>query len=398
MSLGFKRAGWDVLGVERDGDAWHTHVNEVGPCRLADITEFRPAQDYDAVVGGVPCQGFSMAGLRKGSSLFRELIRIGVEANARALMLENVEGMTSWRDKIPTSPTFGQTMPEIIEWEMACAGYVSQWRVINCADYGTPQARRRIIFVAFADTSDWYHWEWPTESHGENRKRPWVTVRDALGLTGEWRKGLKDGASPASPQGMRYLDVDKPATTVAHVGELLSPLDLPSPCITATEHKSAKNFGARGGKTKPRHALERLQVALDRPAPVISATGHDTARDKNRPSRRPIAELRAALLDAPSPTVKANSGHEGTSERATQRPSGEIAAALSDHAMRLGPAELAKLQGFPPGFRFHGPKTAQYRQIGNAFPPQPAEALARALADALDANRAPCLPGSEPQK
>ncbi len=52
LSLGFKRAGWDVLGVERDGDAWHSHCNNVGPCRLADIREFKPAQRFDAVVGG----------------------------------------------------------------------------------------------------------------------------------------------------------------------------------------------------------------------------------------------------------------------------------------------------------------------------------------------------------
>lgn len=46
----------------------------------------------------------------------------------------------------------------------------------------------------------------------------------------------------------------------------------------------------------------------------------------------------------------------------------------------LGPEDLAAPQGFPVGFRFHGNRTSQYRQIGNAFPPHAAEAIGRALA------------------
>ncbi len=351
LSLGFQRAGWDVLGVERDGDAWHTHRENVGPCRLADITEFRPAQQFDAVIGGPPCTGFSMAGLRKGSDLFRHLIRIGVEAGARALLLENVEGMVSWRDKRDGSPTFGVTMPTIIEDAMLEAGFCPEWRVINCADFGTPQIRKRIIFAAFAEIECAARWTWPDHSHGDRGGRPWVSVREALGLSGAFAHGRREGARGF--QGERMLDVDMPGVTVGTKGnaEWLSPLDSPSPCVTATEGRSAKNFGSRGGKTKPRHAIERIQVAMDR-------------------------------LDQPAPAIKVNSSHEGTSERASQRPMGELAIALHT-THRLGPDELAILQGFPPGFRFHGNKTAQYRQIGNAFCPQPSEAIGRQLAKAL---------------
>src|SRR6185436_10809898 len=194
LSLGFQRAGWDVLGVERDGDAWHTHRANVGPCRLADITEFHPPASFDAVIGGVPCQGFSMAGKRRGSDLFRHLIRIGVAAKARMIMLENVEGMVSWKDKNTASPTFGRTMPEIIEQTMLDAGFVPHWRVLNCADYGTPQTRKRIIFAAFQDIDDWARWTWPAKTHGPEGARPWISVREALSLgDGSFQTGMREG-------------------------------------------------------------------------------------------------------------------------------------------------------------------------------------------------------------
>lgn len=342
LSLGFKRAGWDVTGVERDGDAWHTHLENVGPCRLADIVEWHPSQQYDAVVGGVPCQGFSMAGLRRGSDLFRHLIRCGVESGARAIMLENVEGMVSWKDKNPQSPTFELRMPDIIERAMLESGFCPEWRVINCADFGTPQIRKRIIFVAFADIA---HWSWPVGSHGPRGSRPWISVREALGL-GEspFRSGLKDHAKPGSPQGMRLLDVDRPAVTVGTGGnyESISALDRPSPTV-----KQNSNHEGRGNRTSQR-PMGELQAVLER----------------------------AGIYDRPRTTVDtvgvSRAGRNGRAGESQNR--GEI---------RLGPEELAILQGFPPGFRFYGNKTSQFRQIGNAFPPQPAEALARALAEAL---------------
>lgn len=202
MSLGFHCAGWEVLGVERDGDARRSHNDNVGHCRLNDIRCFHPDRRYDAIIGGPPCQGFSMAGKRRGSDLFLELIRCGVDSGAKALVMENVEGMVSWKR------ADGVKMPEIVETAMINAGYCPTWRVINCADYGTPQIRKRIIFVAFADIDHAAKWMWPAKSHGPDVVgRPWVSVREALGLGGAYVTG-RIPVDGTWLQGARILDVD----------------------------------------------------------------------------------------------------------------------------------------------------------------------------------------------
>lgn len=122
------------------------------------------------------------------------------------------------------------------------------------------------------------------------------------------------------------------------------------------------------------------QEMLDRPAPCITSKGHDTGRDAERPSRRPIAELRAmldgsGLLDRPSTTIAADP---------RLVPAGHHEHARGNRGdVNVGPAELAVLQGFPLDYRFTGNKTSQYRQIGNAVPPALGGAVVTAIARAL---------------
>lgn len=381
LSLGLARAGFDVLGVERDGDAWRTHRENVGPCRLADLTEFHHYDKAVLVGGGVPCQAFSNAGKgegmgRKDGRLFRELIRIGQEASADVLLIENVRGLLA--RKHGERPVI-----EIIESEIRAAGYWPTWTVLDAADYGVPQHRDRLFVVAFRHLEALIDFRWPDPTHGPGLL-PWVSVRHALGLgNGAFAAGKPNGTGY---QGMRSLDVDAPATTVGcgNNAEKLSPLDLPSPCVMASEQRGALNFGSRGAKTNPRRATDILNPAL-------------------------------ALLDRPSPTVKSNSWHEGTSDRASQRPMGELQAELAeaglldrpgttvssravldaagnhksqhDGAVRMSLEQLAILQDFPPGFRFHGNVTSQHRQVGNAVPARLGEAVGRQILAALRSSK-----------
>ena len=83
LSLGLQLAGFDVLGVERDGPAVEVHRRHVGPCELADVETWHPSEPADLVAGGPPCQPYSDAGKRLGlydprGSLFRHLVRIAV--------------------------------------------------------------------------------------------------------------------------------------------------------------------------------------------------------------------------------------------------------------------------------------------------------------------------------
>jgi len=94
------------------------------------------------VSGGVPCQGFSIAGRRvmddPRNVLFREFVRVVREALPVFFILENVPGLVTIGK--------GELIKQICE-EFAKCGYNVFWRIVNCADYGVPQNRRRVMMI-----------------------------------------------------------------------------------------------------------------------------------------------------------------------------------------------------------------------------------------------------------
>lgn len=97
------------------------------------------------MVGGFPCQAFSIAGKRKGfadqrGNLFFEIIRIIKQTKPAYLLLENVKGLLH-HDEGKTFKTIIQSLAEL--------GYVLQWQVLNSKDFGVPQHRERIYIVGY---------------------------------------------------------------------------------------------------------------------------------------------------------------------------------------------------------------------------------------------------------
>jgi DNA (cytosine-5)-methyltransferase 1 len=110
-----------------------------------DIRDIDPAElpDFDMLVGGFPCQSFSIAGLRKGfhdtrGTLFFEISRLLRDIRPRLLLLENVKGLTSHDD--------GRTFRTIIS-ELDELGYDLEWQVLNSKNFGVPQNRERVFIV-----------------------------------------------------------------------------------------------------------------------------------------------------------------------------------------------------------------------------------------------------------
>lgn len=200
LSLGLQRAGFDVLGVERERVAGLWHREHVGPCELADVTAWHPSERVDLVAGGVPCQAFSTAGRRAGmretvgalfpgalesrAHLYQHLIRIAVEAEARAVVLENVVGLVQWDS--------GAAIAAIVE-AMRSAGFASvEWRILDAADFGVPQHRKRLFVVGLRRGAI----AWPEPTQGPGRAAPWATVSEALGeVDGLRAAGLADRPS-----------------------------------------------------------------------------------------------------------------------------------------------------------------------------------------------------------
>ena len=101
--------------------------------------------DIDLICGGFPCQSFSIAGKRRGfddvrGTLFFEIARIAAVKRPRYLLMENVPGLLS-HDQGRTFETILQTLDEL--------GYDVAWQVLNSADFGVPQARKRVFIIGF---------------------------------------------------------------------------------------------------------------------------------------------------------------------------------------------------------------------------------------------------------
>src|SRR3990167_9276974 len=122
------------------------NVKNYGDCTKINWSE---VPDFDLLVGGSPCQDFSIAGKRKGivgerSGLVWEYIRCLEEKKPRYFIWENVKGVLSSRG----GWDFANILTAFSE-----AGYSLWWQVLNAKDFGVPQNRERIFVVGFRDGS-----------------------------------------------------------------------------------------------------------------------------------------------------------------------------------------------------------------------------------------------------
>lgn len=122
---------------------YERHFN--GHRNFGDATRIEPKQlpDFDLLVGGFPCQAFSIAGKRGGfadprGTLFFDILRILGNKRPRHFILENVKGLLSHDG--------GQTFKNILGL-LAHIGYRVEWQIFNSKDFGVPQNRERIIFI-----------------------------------------------------------------------------------------------------------------------------------------------------------------------------------------------------------------------------------------------------------
>jgi len=151
IRLGFESAGGHcVFSSEFDEEACKTYEANFGEHPSGDITKIdaKKIPDFDILLGGFPCQAFSIIGKKEGfdnetcGTLFFEIERILKVKKPKAFMLENVRNLTA-HDK-------GNTF-KIIRTHLEALGYTVYSKVLNALDYGVPQKRERIIIVGFLD-------------------------------------------------------------------------------------------------------------------------------------------------------------------------------------------------------------------------------------------------------
>lgn len=315
MALGFARAGYrTVLAAEWDASACGSLranvTRRVANCAVQEIDGFPAA---DVVAGGPPCQGFSNLGERvpfdPRNQLWRHFLRAVEQARPRAFVMENVPPLLA-------SAEFAE-----IRRAAGRLGYRLSGRVLNAADYGVPQTRKRAIVIGLRGERDPTFPEPTHAAPGTSSGRgpplpPWRTVREAFsGLAGDPDGGNWHIGRNPTPMSLRRYACIPPGGNRWDL-----PPDLMPDCWRRKLQGGTDLFG---------------RLWWDRPSVTIRTEFYKPEKGRYlHPERdRPI----------------------------THR-------------------EAARLQGFPDDFEFVGTRIEVGVQIGNACPPPLAEALARHVA------------------
>lgn len=184
------------------------------PCTLDDIP------DCDIVVGGFPCQDFSLAGKRRGltakrGKLYLSMAKVIEAKRPKIFLAENVKGLLSWGDGIAI-----KTITE----DFAKLGYTVEYKLLNTANYGVPETRERVIIVGVRnDLGIKIEWVQPTHSDPvvDKSLTPWVTLKQALGDIEDEEKqkqlpnfGYSKAKLCPGKQGNNKVKADRPGPTM----------------------------------------------------------------------------------------------------------------------------------------------------------------------------------------
>ena len=177
LSFGFRDAGIkSVYAVENDKHAARTFALNFPEAKV-DCTDVRAVDlskykgKVAIVCGGPPCQPFSSGGLRNAANDERDMIPAFIKAvrdvSPRAFLMENVNGLTVGERRGYLDAVVNQ---------LAALGYTITWQVVNAAEYGVPQIRKRLIVVGVREG----RFEFPEPTHGPQNALPYVSAGEAL--------------------------------------------------------------------------------------------------------------------------------------------------------------------------------------------------------------------------
>lgn len=232
MDLGFKMAGHEIVWANDNyHDAVETYRRNIGHhIVLKDITEI-PSKDIpegDIVIGGFPCQGFSVANVGRNPSdsrnkLYLEMLRVIKDKKPRYFLAENVKGILSLG---------GGGIIRLITSDFENAGYDVKVCLLNAADYGVPQKRERVFIMGTKRGTKRILFP-PPPTHAAPELAPilgleqWVTIGEAIEALPdpEQASGVPNHSYSKyklrfnNYLGHRWVDAQKPAPTITARGD-----------------------------------------------------------------------------------------------------------------------------------------------------------------------------------
>ncbi len=236
LDLGLKKSGHKIVHAsDIDEDCCKTYSKNLGhKCHCIDVKKLssNSLPKYDLLVGGFPCQGFSVANLyRSGkderNELYLEIVRILNETRPKFFLAENVPGILSLEKGKVVEMIMNDF--ENVGSDRGFKGYEVRRYKLNAANYGAPQNRQRVIFLGISKDfpndlrKNMFSFFPPKYSHGEGL-RPLKTMRDAIG----------DLPEPNSPEGhsiSNHFITNHKVKINGYLGNRKLEWDKPSPTI-----------------------------------------------------------------------------------------------------------------------------------------------------------------------
>lgn len=342
LSKGFLDAGYNVLlGIDNDTAALKTFEENHGNAKVLqldlfnheninEITNFleQTNQKLDVLIGGPPCQGFSIAGPRnmndRRNLLYVAMVKLAERTKPRAILLENVPGMLQ---------TNGGIGAKRIVSDFKKIGYNMIPKLLYAPDFGIPQIRKRVFFVGLKNNS--INFEFPTPVLS---KENYITCEDAISdlpaLIGIYGDDIQK--YPSEPKTDYQKEMRKKSNEIHnHIGTIHDPKTVKMISLVP----EGKNY-----KSLPEEyrGLYKYHEALTR-------------------------------YNSKKPSLTINTGHRSHFHYKWNR----------IPTVR----ESARLQSFSDDFIFYGNKSQQYRQVGNAVPPLLGKAIAEQLKKYLQDNK-----------
>jgi DNA (cytosine-5)-methyltransferase 1 len=344
MDIGFAKAGFQTeLVAELDAAACQTleanreligHIGEeeIIPTNVCDLNlgHFE-AEGIDAVFGGPPCQGFSVAGKMdpndERSDLVFDFMRTVCEVRPKSFVMENVKALA-------LSPRW-EAVRNRFKRRASMAGYQTSLILLKATDYGVPQARERMFFIGIRKDlvkPGSMNLREGMLAQLESHRKPHKTLREVIQEFG-----------PAGSQG-------NPKTCTAKISYAKSPILRKSPYAGMLFNGAGRPISVEG-------ASPTLPASMGGNKTPIVDEGQIFGDQESF-----IEEYHKHLINGRAPNT-------GTAP---------------ERLRRLTIRECAAIQTFPADYDFRGSKSSIYKQIGNAVPCHLAEVVAKSLSAILD--------------
>jgi DNA (cytosine-5)-methyltransferase 1 len=379
FSLGFQLAGAKIIGaIELDSWACETfQFNHPESTVLqGDISAMTDEQivsafgkaNVDIVLGGPPCQGFSVCNKNSGdskdprNSLFEEFIRVGRLLRPKIMIMENVPNLIKARTESK------ELVVDIITKELQKLGFHVDYRIVEATDFGVPQIRKRLVFVA--STVKLTH-PFPPRTHTTDTSRD--LFESGLKSCPTLWDAISDMPDIEAREGAEEADYCKPP------------------------QNEYQGMLRRGAKALFNHkAMNHSKRVVERFAAMSCGDSVSDVPDHLRPLRRNSTEFSDTVYDQ-------NNRRMYPDRQCHTVPASFYANFVHPFKNRNFTArEGARIQSFPDWYVFKGKPTVvsqkllqregrleekhlgQYNQIGNAVPPLMAKAIAENILRQLE--------------